>query len=144
MNETRPAQGTSSRIKPSTRKWLEEQWLPEIRAIPERRRPMKRLLMAIAIGPLAFVIVWVCFLLMSGTDFHLKQGAVLTSMVGLSVGSIVFLGKLQSCDDQIPQIALAVGLNDEQMLRNSISQLGCYSGFRRHLELLRKAFTPDV
>lgn len=126
-----------------TKEWLEKNWLPQIHAVSGNRKPMKRILIGICVVPLIIVVTKISMLLMVDAAFRIQDGAILTTLVGLSVGSLQFLSKLQSCDDEIPKISLAVGIGRESLILKSVGNLSCYSTFKPHLEMLQNVIRKD-
>ena len=125
-------------IDSKTRKRLEEQWLPRVRELERRRRPIFRLLVAILLIPLVLAILLVANQIFILKDIDGFQSTLSSFFIGLSAFTFVYLGKLQKCNDVLVIVEGTVYLGDRDAILEAMSNLSCLGGFREIFEDVKK------
>jgi hypothetical protein len=93
---------------------------------------MQRLMCVVLLVPLILMVVLVAHMLIV-ENFHWVEGAITTSLLGVSALCFVYLGRIQACNDDLILIELAVIKGDEELLYKAISKISCFGSFREIL-----------
>lgn len=108
----------------ATKRRLEELWLPRLRELRDQRKPMVRLMIGALVAPLAVALLIVLSLLIN-QDFQVLKATICTLLCGVSALAVVYIGKIQSCNDILVVIELQVYLGDREQIIKSISNISC-------------------
>lgn len=116
-------------LQPETRDMLVEQWLPELLAVRDRRRGIRRAMVASFVTPLVLIVAGIVWSVARGDPISLFEGSAFVLLSGWSAVSFKYLGKLQACDDALTEISLTVRLGFVEPMLKAIPKLSCYSQF---------------
>lgn len=122
-------------ISEEQRDYLLNHWLPRVHRLAEQRRPIRRLMVGVLITMCIVCLAAFIPPLVGIAEWNVSKHGI-TGMTTLMVFAIVFgyLGKLQSCDDQLLGFDLAVCQGEWECLMKTIDGLSCYS---RHIEIIK-------
>lgn len=116
-------------IQPDTLKRLIDHWLPELHAVRDRRRGIRRLMIFLFSLPLGLTLAGAIAAYVKGS-VSLTDGGALMFLSGWAAVAFVYLGKLQACDDVVHEISLTVYLGFIEPMLGAVRKLSCYSKFR--------------
>ena len=109
-------------IQPDTLKRLIDYWLPELHAVRDRRRGMRRLMIFLFSLPLALALAGAIAAYLKGS-VSLTEGGALMFISSWAAVSFVYLGKLQACDDAVYEISLTVYLGFVEPMLKAVPKL---------------------
>jgi hypothetical protein len=128
-------------IDPKLHKLLIEQFVPRLRQVKNDRRSMQLVMIVVLLIPLLVSVVLVFRTLVAGGESKLEEGVIATGLLGVSSVCFIYLGKIQSCNDELLDIELAVFEGDQDRLHDTISKLGCLGNLRGILNDVRRITT---
>lgn len=124
-----------ARIGRQDQERLIKDWLPRVRMLPVRRRPIRIVMICVLVGALATCMLIVLAALWSKNGFSWSaHGPLAMVFLGFAAICFAYLGKLQACDDELLGIEAAVIKGDWDDLLKSLRRLSCYSGFKGILD----------
>lgn len=110
---------------------LKTEWLPQLRALRERRKSTVHLMMAAICVPLLFAVAIAALIIWEFTTsgkLQLGLAGICTMVLGIPGIAFVHLGKLQRCNDSLISVELFVHLRDRAGLINTLSKVECLGG----------------
>ena len=124
----------------ATKQLLVEQWLPRLRELPDRRKPMLWLMTAILLIPIATAFGILISLLFSQQYMVLKAG-ICAPLLGVSALAVDFYRRIQSCNDVLLEIEFQILLGDRDKIVHSISNISCLGRIQSVLNEARPLLT---
>ena len=103
---------------------LREQWFPRLSEIKTDRRNIVKIMMLMLVFPIVSVFIVFAYEVIKD-DINIKLISLLSIMLGLSAVAFIYIGRLQSCNDQIAIIEFYVYTGDRDKIIKSISIISC-------------------
>lgn len=117
----------SNSLSPEVQRRLKEDFLPHLDELLIGRNKTQKLMSLIIMVPCALLIVWLIKGMIFDNEFYVVTFSTLLPLIAIS---FVYLGKLQSCNDQIFSIKLSVIAGTDEVLRKSFGKsLTCMGNF---------------
>ena len=120
-------------MDPKVQQRLIRAWLPRLRELTRRRRPLLWLMVAVLLVPLVVTLLFVVhlvWLVWSREPVTWTETGITSVLLPVACLSFVYLGKLQSCSDGLLVIELAVYCGDADRLSKAIGQITCFAEFQ--------------
>ncbi len=129
-----------AKIDPEIQRQLIKHWVPQLRAVERKRRPIFYLMVTCIVVPLiiaAGLVINQGFIL---NDIDAAQSLFSGILCGVSALAFRYLGALQNCNDVLVWIEGCVRLGDKDALLRVIPHLSCLGAFKGIIEDAKQLF----
>lgn len=116
-------------IDAASKKFLKEDWLPEVRLAVKKRKPIRTLMIGVLVTTFAVLTIGAVIAVLGSDGISWGSGPTVAVFMGFAAIVFVYLGQIQACDEVMPCISLAVHRGCWNQLKKSLKKLECYGNF---------------
>jgi hypothetical protein len=143
VTRARGAPISEQRLDEETKSLLISTWLPHLHELKNDRKPLMLLMVGIILIPICLSNLIIVHGVMTSSLDTLRV-AITAALLGCATTVVVFLGRLQSCNDVILVVECSLLTGNRTLFLDSINNIQCLGKLSELMRLLPAVLRAEV